>query len=197
MLSCSLGQRHEIFLRQELGLRLLQNQGHYNTIGDLELYSLHKIKKLLKTLLLNENLKKGLFLSIVEQNNKYRQDTNSERFCITSQHLFDAICNLEKVLIDKIGRNKKIDQAIKTIVEWFDDNYDDLLYDTSGKIPWPIVCMLRNKLKLWILNIRKNPFDIDLEEAILDTAKQQGYNFDRVHEAWEAMGGKLYPNKEE
>lgn len=189
----SLSQSHRLDLRLEPAIRLIQDQGHYNKIGDLELYSLHRIQSRFKTIPIGDNLRNGFFLALIDQNQKYQKETDSKRFCITSDHLYNAIGELRKILISKLSTNKEIliDNQFKIIIKWFDENYNDLLYDTSGKIPWPIVCMLRKRLSLWIIKIKENPFDLDLEETILNTAKEQGFDTDRVHEAWKAIGGKI------
>ena len=87
-------------------------------------------------------------------------------------------------------RNKQV-EAVGQTKAWFDERSEQILYDTSGKIPWAVVCRLRQNLSAWIAGAA-NPFGADIEDAIVEIARGEGIRSTDPGDAWEAMGGKIF-----
>ncbi|MDD5146710.1 MAG: hypothetical protein PHN39_03150 [Candidatus Pacebacteria bacterium] len=186
-------------------------------IGDIPLLSLHRIKNLLKKkpITVSKEIAAALIGSLLSANREYKEEVGKDWNCLTSNHLVFAIEEVEnylkKVIDTAISSLSGIEEQkkpvkeilesnkeanIKKIQEWFFDNYDSLLYDTKGHVPWLIVQRLRNCLSTWIAT-SINPFGRDIAEAILEVAKEQGIDAETAEDAWIKMGGRLFKQKEE
>lgn len=186
------------------------------TFGDIPTYSLHRIKNMMvkKQIGIGKELEQILIGCLLEANEKYKKDSGNDWSCLTSNNLTDAIeamgNKVDEVInnVDNCPRETKIimfavkkkliekrDANIKLVSNWFFDNYDDLLYIKSGKIPWPIIKKLRAGLALWI-GKAANPFREDIEKVILEVAKENGLKNRSADAAWKAMGGKLFTEKD-
>lgn len=185
---------------------------HGDTIGDLPLYSLHRISNLMRkrpisaSPQVNHILKRSLILA----NKQYREESGNAWNCLTSNNLAMAIEDVDRQVgqITSVCNDVPVDQATRAAVmkrifererakqilaikNWFHENYDNLLYNTGGHIPWAIVQNLRCKLSMWIAG-ESNPFSEDIEEVILAVAKEHNVRFDSAESTWKALGGKLF-----
>jgi len=188
-----------------------------DTGGDIPLYSLHRIRRLMakQPPAVNEQLRTWLTQSLIAANLEYKEDTENDWSCLTSNNLVGAFETTNATISDAIDgikdlpnehsslRGKLLEKLhtgreanVLIMKQWFSDNFDSLRYDMSSKIPYPIVLQLRRNLGKWIAGA-SNPFDQDIEEMILDVAKQEGLHTDNPEEAWKRMGGKLARRKEE
>ena len=187
------------------------------TWGDIPVYSLHRIKNLLKKagITLSADLQKQLVAKLFEANQKYRQDTGNKYNCLTSNNLVWAIEQIDAELTDlisamyneaakqndqaaqqlKVVLTQKKNETIMVIQNWFNTNYERLIYDMGGHIPWPILKKLQQGLMLWKIG-QVNPFNQGIDEMILETAAGQGIQTKNAEDAWEAMGGKLFTKNE-
>jgi hypothetical protein len=206
-----MGLSMQLVIKSELVQRLAHFFGDKS--GDIPVYSLHRIKNMLRKNPINitGQLQKVLIEELLLQNKEYKQESGNDWSCLTSQNLVDAIegidkriqCVIEqaqncpdemakvvKAITEKLLETKDMDVA--KIKNWFFENYDDLLYACDGKIPWPIIRRLRSDLSLWIIR-NVNPFEKDIEEMILEVA---GEKFETAEDAWVAMGGTIFTKKE-
>lgn len=211
MLSLSCSIRQEIRADQTLSMSFGE------TWGDIPVYSLHRIKNLLKRIGINlsAELQKQLVAKLFEANQKYRQDSGNKYNCLTSNNLVWAIEQVDAELTQVISimhseavqqnalaadqlkavlTQKKI-ETITVIGDWFSTNYEKLIYDMGGHIPWPILQGLQQSLMIWKIG-HINPFAQNIEQMIVETATGQGIEADNAEDAWEAMGGKLFSKKE-
>lgn len=209
-LSCILRQKIE--LEQSLCLGLAVGE----TSGDIPIYSLHKIKNFFvkQPIQIDKSLRAILFQELLRANKVYRKESGNKWNCLTSLNLVNAIERLNdkiKSTIDLAQTNQDevpgIDKLIahmhnvrekniELIRNWFYHHYEEIRYDTSGNIPWAVVCRLRSDLAKWKLGV-SNPFYKDIEEMILEVAGDQGLetSFMTAFEAWEKMGGQLNVKK--
>ncbi len=178
--------------------------------GDIPLYSLHRIRFLLRKRPISVSLHiTKLFLdSVIHANVQYKKETKKNWNCLTGNYFVFAIKHLDQLLEDMINSSADAANAsdlqarvvatlheqraenIKVIKQWFSENHDELLYIMGKKIPWAVVQHLRASLNLWVLG-RGNPFEEAVEDMVLDVARSQGINTDNAEEAWELMGGQL------
>lgn len=194
----------------ECSQSLLQTFGENG--GDIPIYSLHRISGLLvrKPIGISGDVSKFLKKAIVEANKEYKAQSGNDWNCLTSLNLTSAIeaveaqiAGINDVAVKSLPRElagqmktfeaffaKKRSECIVQIRDWFVNNHDDLFYNMDGKVPWAIIQRLRAKLGMWIIGI-DNPFEQDIEEMILEVAKEQKIATDNAEDAWEAMGGKL------
>jgi len=210
----NLSLSHSLSLEQNLKLEISLSQSLGEHSGDIPIYSLHRIKNILKKSppIISKELSTTLVRNLIEANLQYKEDSGNDWSCLTSNNLVYAIdctskdiesvietgvqsCPKEYILQLKHLQEKLIfekDKTIETIQGWFYDNYDSLQYDMSGKIPFPIVCRLRSDLSRWITQ-RINPFDEDINQFVIDTAKESlGSKYDNAEDAWRDMGGELF-----
>ena len=174
---------------------------------------MHKIKRKLASIGINvgSDFKALLIRNLIAANAKYKKQSGNNWNCLTSNNLIEALENVEKdsrkviqVALNAPGQSqqhamlglvkifeKKLTKSIQTINQWFDDNYNDLLYDMNGNIPWPIIQQLHNNLAVWI-STNSNPFTQSISEMIVEVANDQGIDTDDAFYAWEAMGGKIF-----
>ncbi len=210
MLSLQIGQ----FITQKLKPTLKQSVGE--TSGDIPLYSLHRIKNRLarkNSILVSPEIKALLMRNLIEANKVYKEESGNDWSCLTSAHLVDAVELIDSAITATIEGLEDIPREyqnskdvllrvlhtsrmenIKIIQSWFEDNFDDFLYDMRGNIPWAIVRQLRRNLSRWIVGV-SNPFTQDIEEMILEVSSAEGVSADDPEEAWKKMGGKIFKQK--
>jgi hypothetical protein len=206
LLSCSLRQNLTLqvspVLRQQVG----------ETSGDIPLYSLHRIKALLgkREMFVSKDLLVLLVQNLIAANQEYRSESGNRWNCLTSQNLVDAIETADREIagaIDRIddipiefaGTREKLfmklhdarEQSVRTMQEWFETNFQDLLYSIDGKIPWPIVRRLQRNLGVWIATAT-NPFAENINDMVLSVAAEQGIRAGNAEDAWEDMGGTIF-----
>lgn len=185
--------------------------------GDIPLYSLHRISSRLnpQSIGLHGKIVGILNRALIAANERYRTESGNARwYCLTSLNLEQAIIAVDRRLGEIIAPVSAMPSeapqrlaatqamleaqraaAIQRIKEWFEMNYDKLLYDMSGQVPWPVILRLRKKLGGWIANAAAEPFGQDIGDMVLDVAHENGYKGDDAEEAWEFMGGKLMNKK--
>lgn len=202
-------------LSQSLKLELTLFLGE--TIGDIPVYSLHRIKNLLTKMPMSVSGEMKIILQrqLTEAKKTYKEESGNDWNCLTSHNLIQAIDGadqeavgiIEKSLvgqprecIEQVAELKKHflklkDEQIAIIKKWFEENYDQLLYDMDGKIPWGVIQKLRRNLSVWIAGTG-NLFYADIKDAIIDVARECGIETENVEDAWRKMGGKLFRNRE-
>ena len=210
--SLSFGFRQEQRLTQSLSL----SQSLGETSGDIPVYSLHKIVRLLERnpLDISAELRAMLDRALVTANRTYRRESGNAWNCLTSSNLVAAIesVNSEVGRLNALATSnlpaayasraaaisallaKKRSECIALMKGWFEANYNDLLYDMSGKIPWAVVQKLRRSLGLWVVGAT-SPFVQDIGEMILEVAREKHVSADNPEDAWEALGGTLFTEK--
>jgi len=211
MLGCGLRLEPCVTLRQDLVLREWIGE----TSGEIPVYSLHRIRGLLKRqpIPIDAQISRLLMGNLIAANLDYKLESGNDWSCLTSNNLVDAIEATDQAitetinLIDDIprelaGAKEKIlgqlhaarQRTIRTIQTWFEVNFQELLYDMNGKIPWPIVLRLRRNLGIWIATAA-NPFKEDIEEMILGVAGETGIAAVDAEDAWQGMGGTVFGKK--
>jgi hypothetical protein len=181
------------------------------TSGEIPVYSLHRIKRLMtqRPIGIHAHLAGVLIRHLSEQNQEYRIETGNDWYCLTSKNLVAAIDrvddDLEQMIAASVNftkeRAEEAEELLATarqaavgiiglIKDWFYVNYDDLLYDMRGTIPWPIILRLRAGLSTWI-HQKLSPFGQDIDDFVLEVAKEQDVQTNDAEAAWEQMGGKL------
>jgi len=205
----------QLGVRVVLGNTLKQSVGE--TSGDIPLYSLHRIRKKLSkrdSIEVSAEIKTLLVRNLIKANKVYKEESGNDWSCLTSNNLVEAIeevdCQLEasidgledipeefqtskEVLLRVLHAERK--KTVKVIQSWFENNFDELLYDMRGNVPWAIVCRLRRNLGQWIVRV-SNPFLEDIEEMILSVSEEAGVSTDDTEDAWRQMGGKIFKKKE-
>lgn len=199
-----------MFQRLEQKTALCQMIGE--TSGDIPLYSLHRITNVLrkKVIRVPRGVLTVLQRSLLAANAAYRQESGNKWNCLTSHNLVSAInhVNTQLLLAMTVKRlkrpedpesdddframlNQSREEYVRKIQSWFEENYEQLLYDTGGKIPWPIIRQLQQGLAVWIAGV-VNPFSDSIEGMVLMVAKSEGIITDDPETAWEAMGGQVF-----
>ncbi len=199
------------------GLHLLQSLKHSLSLnqfigersGDIPVYSLHRIRTCVASspLPVSAEVQVMFLREVIIANNTYREESGNDWYCLTSINLVSALEGLEarlkevndlaletlpkgvKDVVERVLTNARI-KCIHDIRDWFEANYDDLLYNMKGSIPWPIVQRLRRSLRAWSFGI-VDPFGQDIEDMVIEVAKEQGHHCDDAESAWKAMGGKI------
>ncbi len=211
MLSC--GLRVSVQVMQKLTPTLRQAIGE--TSGEIPVYSLHRIKGMMKRqpIQISDELRMLLLQNLLLANEEYKTASGNDWNCLTSNNLVDAIeatdgnlrrsieatrlptqyARIAERLFAKLHEGRT--SNVTTIQQWFESNFDSLLYDMRSNIPWAVVCRLRRNLGYWIAT-KANPFGQDIEEMILEVGKENGVDTDDPEEAWEKMGGKVFKKKE-
>lgn len=203
-LSCGLRQ----VIQQKLLLTVQQVFGESS--GDIPLYSLHRIKNMMrkKPIAVSDQIVRMLIKNLFQANQDFREERRSTWYCLTANYFIEAISNIDGQLADMIEKTDlpqnrphfrekileamhvKRQEAVQTIKQWFLDNHDDLIYVMGRKIPWPIVLRLRANIKIWVTNA-DNPFDQPIEEMILEVGQSEGLQANDAEEVWKIMGGEL------
>ena len=85
---------------------LLQSLGE--TIGDIPIYSLHRIKKLINKSGINisDDMKLLLLQKLIEANQQYKEESGNDWSCLTSNNLTTAIENTEHAANEAIEANE-------------------------------------------------------------------------------------------
>jgi hypothetical protein len=187
----------------------------YETAGDLELLSLHRIRSRIGAMGVDSGVRDYLVKELADQNQAYIKETGKNWRCVTPNGLDSAVKGLEEYLkesvdrgivtIDDTTQRKELKEAlypiintnITTVKTWFSDNYDNILYDTTGKIPYSVVLELRKKFSKWVIT-KSNPFSEPIESVIGEAARSKGINpdnYDSYEDIWTALGGKLPKKK--
>jgi len=191
--------------RQEL--ELVQSMILYETAGDLELLSLHRIKNRMTSMNVHTTVRVKLISELFKENQEYQRVAKNKKMCITPTGLDNAVYNTRDYLIDQMNLglatvdDRKIQEAAKNVMSkqvenqtgiirtWFSKNYDQLIYDMEAKIPWPIIVRMRGKLSQWALG-NTNPFNQPIEELIEETAVSVGLDpedYDTPEQIWDKL----------
>lgn len=187
------------------------------TVGDIPLYSLHRIKALLwdESPNLSRELHTALVGAIIRGNRKYREDSGRRWACLTSNNLAGALDEFDQGLARTISKVEAMPDdypAIKRAVlnrlqaqrqatvdsvkRWFDERSERLLYDMRGKVPWSVVTRLRRDLGRWVAGAA-DPFKADIGDTVLEIARQEGIHVDTAEDAWKRMGGTIFTKGQE
>jgi flagellar biosynthesis/type III secretory pathway chaperone len=199
-LSLSLKQSYK--LEQKLVMK-----SRYVTSGDLELLSLHRIKNRIHSLDIESPLKSKLIGELIRENREYRRISKNKWNCITPISLDVAVDNTYNFLKDqvKLGVETIDDIQVKSVLnkflfnkakeqngnikKWFSNNYDKILYDMNGKIPYPIIMQMRAQLSQWALGNTSVLYQ-PINDLIKNVAKSEGLNPDdyfSLEDVWEAL----------
>ena len=182
----SLGLRPKISLKIDLP---------FDISGDLELLSLHRIKNKIPSMRVHEYVRKRLISELISENSEYREIHNNKRLCITPTGLDNSVdktynhlkeqvdISIEPISLDQVRlaerlRDKlygKVEDQTKVIKDWFSNNYDELIYDTHSRIPYPIVMKMRERFGRWAMG-STNSFNEPIEDLIEETARTNGIN---------------------
>lgn len=206
-----MGLSQGICMVQGISHKLTQSIGEF--LGDIPLYSLHRIKSLMrkKKIGISKESEALLRRHLLVANEKYKTESGNNWSCLTSINLIEAIESLNKELketVDSvlIGQPAELLETVHKIIsslhrtreehvskikQWFVDHGDKILYDTTSKIPWAVVRRLRLGLSHWAIGTA-NPFKEEIETAILQIAKDEGIEAEDSEEAWIKMGGQLF-----
>ncbi len=183
----------------------------YESSGDLELFSLHRIRNKIKTLSIHPEVRRKLIEELIKENIRYRRNSGNNWMCITPQSLDNVVDNLRNYLQEKTNlglvtlENTEVRKALEAVMarqadnqvgvirSWFSDNYNNLLYDMQGtsKIPFPIVRKMREQLSQWAIQ-NTNPFSQPIDALIEETICSVGSNpwlYNSVEEMWEKLKG--------
>lgn len=210
-LDCSVQQTqtitHQLTIEQSIG----------ETIGDLPLFSLHRISRRLTKhpINLSEDFRDMVARRILRANQEYRERTGNNWNCITPNDLVEAIdglkIDLEGVAAIGITQSGYQGPELKQLRDqmaasttalvaatrlWFDLRYDDILYDSKGKIPWFIVQRLRRNLRIWVKGVMPDPFGQGINDFVLEAAKARGIVTEEPEKAWVELGGELFTEEE-
>jgi hypothetical protein len=193
-------------IRQRMGLHL--SQYIYETSGELELLSLHRIKNRISSLDVDPDVKDRLVSELIRENQAYRRDHNNKWSCITPIGLDNAVSGTRKFLeehvelgfgtldngeLQEVLRQQMysaVDVQEKKIKEWFYRHYEEIIYDTSRRIPYPVLMQMRGQLGLWAMK-NTNPFQQPIEDLVSDAARSVGLDPDKYatpENVWEALG---------
>ncbi len=197
--------------KHSLEIRLHLRQFFGETIGDIPLYSLHRIRNMMEKfpITISPDLKTLFIGALASANADYKAESGNDWSCLTSNNLVSAIEQTDVAIEEAVKRIslpeeqaelrgkllERLDQvrvqSILAIQQWFETHYDSLLYNMSGNVPWSVVRRLKRNLSFWIAT-KGNRFGDDIEEVILDIAKEEGIDTEDPETAWEKMGGKVF-----
>ncbi len=197
--------------------RLVLRHAIGDTSGDIPLYSLHRIRRMMKKQppAVSDQLQTWLMRSLIAANLEYKEKSGNDWSCLTSNNLIDAIeatdrriggaiegindipkewGGIREKLFQKLHNGQR--ESVLTMKQWFESNFESLQYVMDGKIPYPIVLRLRRGLSQWIAGI-SNPFGQDIEEMIMDVASKEGITAETAEDAWKRMGGTLFSTNDD
>lgn len=198
----SLSQTQKQILTQRLELP-------FTSVGELELFSLHRIKNRIDSMNVHELTRKRLIGDLLRENHQYTIDTGNKWSCLTPTGLDNALGHTIDYLEEQMNLgleavdNDEQRAALKIVMEphldiqntimkrWFSDNYDALLYHIDSRIPYPIVMQMRRKLAIWAVE-KTNQFDQPIEELIGEAARSVGLdpkNYGSNEDIWEDLKG--------
>jgi hypothetical protein len=146
---------------------------------------------------------------LINENAKYREETSSKRMCIVPSGLDMCVNNtrdflrseadsgISTVAVDnpQLAEGARsllygqVDSQIDIVRNWFSDNYDELLYDTNGNIPFPIIMKMRGELGRWALK-EISSFDRPMTELIEESIRDGGLNpksYESHQEMWDYL----------
>lgn len=181
---------------------------------DLELLSLHKIKNRISSLKdIQPETRTYLTRQLISLNQKYREEGRHNRFCITPAHVEEAIgetysflensakplLNLELAVGNQTNLSKLIENSLSkqnsAMKMWFANNYDSLIYDVTGNIPYSVVLEMRKSFFKWAKG-QLDVFSSPIGDLITSIAEQQRLDTSLpVEDLWVELGGKLYSDK--
>jgi hypothetical protein len=210
-MTLGLGLRQSVALRQSPVLRECIGE----TSGEIPLYSLHRIKRLLKArpMPVSEQISRLLMGNLIVANQEYKEESGNDWSCLTSNNLVDAFKATDQEIAETIDQINDIPkeyaaakeklfiklhearrQTVRVVEEWFEVNFQELLYDMNRKIPWAVVLRLRRNLGVWIATAA-NPFTENIEDMVLDVAAEAGIPAENAEDAWKSMGGTVFTKK--
>lgn len=117
---------------------------------------------------------------------------------LRTEFLAKPAADKRKILTD-LAMGPTDERIIGVMKQWFVDNYDELIYDTNGNIPYGVVLALRKRLGKWAAGLQTD-FTEPMTDIIEEVIREAGKDPDSYssHEAmWESLGGKLRKVKEE
>lgn len=182
------------------------------TIGDIPMYSMHKIKNRIFGLQgVSREMKDVMCRCLVEANNRYKEESENDWACLTSNNLIWALERFEKktrIMINMIrkGQPKEMRTLVAEVIfeahekrahdvaifkNWFTDNAEELQYNMRDSIPWFVIKSLRESLSFWIAT-KINSFGEEIEGAILKIASKNNVSAENAEDAWKKMGGKIF-----
>jgi len=183
-----------------------QTQMIYQAVEDLDLFSLHRIRARIGTLNVHPTTRDSLVVNMLNENRKYREEEKCKKFCLTiggadrsidtTLGFLEKQANIGLSTLDNSQRpvymevvQRAIDTQKTKMRTWFADNYDDILYDQSGKIPLPVILALRKSFRSWAIS-QTTPFQQPIEEFLDGVASEQGLNpkdFTSAEEIWNKL----------
>lgn len=199
-LGLRLSQRASIRLEQSISLP-------YESVGDLELFSLHRIRKRIGFMEVHPQVRRKVGTELIRENKAYRKSSGNNWMCITPSGLDNAVYNTEDFLESqtRLGTDtidnptirglvlqkltEKVEEQIGIVKTWFSNNYDALLYDMNGNIPYHVVKKMREKLGQWAV-ANTNPFQESIGSLIEEAAVSAGLNpdnYDSYEDMWKEM----------
>ncbi len=200
-LSCSLAQRQSLGLTHSLTLP-------FETVGDLELLSLHRIKNRIDTLEVHPSTRRSLAVALIRENLDYRVQNNHNRYCVTLNHVDSAVDSTAEFLNQESEKGlatlkeepqlySRVSDYMKGLTQkqvskmkgWFSDNYDVLQYDTQSSIPYPLVLKMRQSLNDWARG-EQSAMSQGIGDALEDLLKEKGLDpssYKSDVEMWEAL----------
>jgi hypothetical protein len=194
-------------LAPRLEQRVTQTQLLYETVGDIELYSLHRIRTQLPTLGVHERTRQFLLRRLLAENAHYREQGRHGKYCVTGEHIENATNEtmeflkneadlglatiLEEPTRDKVKAfmESKLKEQETKIKAWFTENWDALYYNMDSKLPWPIVQQLRRKLQGWAAG-NAGAWYQDIGEFTQEVGNVNGLQFNSEtppEELWDAL----------
>jgi hypothetical protein len=203
---------NHVALTQEISLVQALAQCFGETSGDIPVYSLHRIARLMakRPIDISAQMETILKRQLITANKTYKAESGNDWNCLTSGNLVSAIEGVDRQVkeittganaiphefaphsaaIRKLFNGQRA-QCIAAIKQWFETNYDDLLYKMDGKIPWAVIQRLRKNLGMWIAGAA-NPFRQSIDEMVFEVAESQGIYAQTAEDAWELLGGTLF-----
>ncbi|MGV8168943.1 MAG: hypothetical protein ACP5N3_02705 [Candidatus Nanoarchaeia archaeon] len=210
--------RMSLTLRQTQKQQLKILQAHsYTSAGELELFSLHKIRNRLDTLHVSPKIRTLFFKELLEQNKLYQTLNERNWYCLTPDGVDKAIDNIdadlnnlaitiselqvtyEKQQLARTSLHKQKDKYISSMKHWISEQYYNIVYDTEGKIPYPIILQMREKIAVWAMG---NSFPLSEPiESIIESAAQstnmstKNLSYDEIWDALKAYTKEDYIKK--
>ncbi|MEK6856170.1 MAG: hypothetical protein AABX66_03375 [Nanoarchaeota archaeon] len=200
-LSCGLCHRQELSMGQYHYLELPQ--------GELELLSLHRIKNRIGSMEVHPQVRSKISLGLIKRNAQDRELNQHGRYSLGINDL-DSTCDEVKDFLNEQAKNvaeayrkftpetyarakdilvRAVDTQDTKIRKWFVDNYDNLIYDTNSKIPWPIVRRMRNSLEMWAVG-ETSFLSEPVEDLVVEVVKSCGRSpdeFEDIKKMWDFL----------
>lgn len=175
----------------------------YQTVGDIELFSLHRIKNRIISLDVHPLTRGKLVRRLLGENRDYRERMHCQKLCVTFGGLEASFDDTIEYLREqvKLGLGTLDDKALREVLgarmeelvdrqqtkirRWFRDNYDNLIYDQSSTIPFPIIIRMRRRFSAWALG-NSGVSSESIYDVIEEAAKEVGINPDS-YESYEGL----------